>query len=416
MRNCGANDFFEVRKRGSFASVDPEAMADLYLPLVGSNAFAVYFALWGEGKTPSTHDHLFRRLQLSPGQFYQAMLPLEALGLVETFHQEENGIAYFLYCLHTPVDPSSFFSDVLYSGMLRQYLGEAQAKKLEEKYTLDESPVPPSFAPVSQSFKTFYAPDLTNPLFRVGNPKAGEAQAKVKTDFDYRVFANALSKLGIRAESLSEEEVAKIDRLSCLNCLGSDLMGQLVADCYQGYRSKGGRVDFPSLEKRCRDSLSFSYLREEPKESKISSDSEYANLIRTMEKLAPATFLTYLQKRHKPSSSDLKLLSHLANDIGLTDPAINALVWYALQKNGNELPYGFADKVGASLVRQNCLTARDAWEYLLSGQEKKRAYKKKESPQNASPLEEDMPQKAGGSSEKEADEALDRLAKFLGKK
>ena len=416
MRNCGANDFFEVRQRGSFASVDPQAMADLYLPLIGSHAFAVYFALWGEEKTPSTHDHLFRRLQLSPGQFYQAMLPLEAMGLVETFYQEENGIAYFLYCLRTPVDPASFFSDVLYSGMLRQYVGEAQAKKLEEKYVPDESPIPSSFAPVSQSFKAFYSPDLTNPLFRASEKKAVESQAKVKTDFDYRAFANTLSGLGVRPESLSEEEVRKIDRLSCLNCLSSDLMGQLAADCYQGYRKKGQRVDFLSLEKRCRDSLSFSYLREQPQESKISSDSEYANLIRTMEKLAPATFLTYLQKRHKPSSSDLKLLAHLANDLGLTDPAINALVWYTLQKNGNELPYGFADKVGASLVRQNCLTARDAWESLLSSQEKKRAYKAKETPQNASPLETDSTQKKGESSEKDADEALDRLAKFLGKK
>ena len=79
MKNCGANDFFEVRKQALPSSLFMNAMSDLYLPLIGANAFAAYFALWGEGKTPSTHAHLLQKLQLSPGQFYQAMLPLEAM-------------------------------------------------------------------------------------------------------------------------------------------------------------------------------------------------------------------------------------------------------------------------------------------------------------------------------------------------
>ena len=45
MKNCGANDFFEVRKQALPSSLFMNAMSDLYLPLIGANAFAAYFTI-----------------------------------------------------------------------------------------------------------------------------------------------------------------------------------------------------------------------------------------------------------------------------------------------------------------------------------------------------------------------------------
>lgn len=371
MKNCGANDFFEVRKQALPSSLFMNAMSDLYLPLIGANAFAAYFALWGEGKTPSTHAHLLQKLQLSPGQFYQAMLPLEAMGLVKTYYQEDETTHYFIYCLRSPVEPNRFLSDVLYRGTLEKYVGEAEVRRLLRKYKVDVAPADKSFQDVGTSFSAFFSPNLSDPVFRV-ETNARSKEAKVKTVFDFREFSNALLEKGIRSETLSQEEIDTVARFSALYCLDSKLIAGLVSDCYRGSEPSGSRIDMESFGKRCRDSLDFPYLRQESAQnSPVTSESVDANLIKIMDKLSPAAFLTYLQKKHKPAASDLKLLSHLASDLGLSDPAINALLWFTLQKNGNELPYGFADKVGASLIREGCQTARDAWDYLSSSSKKR---------------------------------------------
>lgn len=374
MKNCGADDFFEVRKESLPSSLDLDSMTDLYLPLIGPHAYAVFFALRGESRNPSTHSHLLKKLQLSPGQFYQAMLALEAMGLVKTYYQEDGRTHYFIYCVRSPIAPRGFLSDVLYRGMLEKYLGKEAVKSLAQKYKVDEPVGGSGFENVSESFKAYFSPNLSDPLFGAvlsEAPKEDES-ATANVEFDYRVFEKSIQEKGIRGDSLSQKEIERIERLSALYCLSPSSMGDFVADCYKGYETLGNRVDFAGLEKRCRSSLSFPYLRQdENQQSDLTSSSVNADLVRIMERLSPSEFLGYLQKRHKPSGSDLKLVSHLASDIGLSNSVINALLWFTLQKNDNQLPFNYVDKVGASLMREGCQNARDAWDYLCAQKKKK---------------------------------------------
>lgn len=421
MKNCGADDFFEVRKESLSSSLDLDSMTDLYLPLIGPHAYAVFFSLRSEGRTPSTHTHLLKKLQLSPGQFYQAMLPLEAMGLVKTYYQEDGRAHYFIYCVRSPLDPRRFLSDVLYRGMLEKYLGKDALKALFQKYKVDEPVGGSGFEDVSESFKAFFSPNLSDPLFGASfsETRAEDGRAHANVDFDFRVFEKSISEKGIASDSLSQKEIEKIERLSSLYCLAPSSMGDFVSDCYKGYEAYGNRIDFTSLEKRCRNSLSFPYLHQEnSEESQISSSSVNANLIRVMERLSPSEFLSYLQKGHKPSGSDLKLVSHLASDIGLSNSAINALLFFALQKNDNQLPYNYVDKVGASLVREGCQSARDAWEYLRSPKRKKTpsATPSKKIP-DESPKEAESPKETRANEKEVSDEEVEAaLSRLFGKK
>ena len=406
MENLGAKDFFEVRKEGSFSSSSLLAMGDLYLPLLGSDAFATYFALLGEKEGVQTHEHLLQKLQLSPGEFYKAMLPLEAVGLAKTYYNGEKEIHYFVYELCSPLEPSSFLSDILFRGVLATYIGEESVASLEEKYGMGkEKTLPDGFKEVSASFPSFFSPNLSNPLFKEGRKKGKKGPA-AKTAFDYREFQEGFEGLGGRIETLAQGELEKIDRLSALYCLDSKAIAQFAFDSYRGYLEKGKRIDFVSLEKACRDSLSLPYLHQQKGEkSKISSDSVNADLLRFMDRLEPTVFLSYLQKKHKPAASDLKIISHLANDLGLSSPAINALLWFTLLKNDNELPYGYADKIGAALVREDCRTSRDAWEYLSSRRKEKKASPSYASAKAKPAFEEAQEEKR---SEQTSDEEVDK--------
>ncbi len=413
MKNLGAKDFFETRKEGIFSSSSLLAMGDLYLPLIGTDAFGSYFALLGEEEGIATHEALLAKLQLSPGEFYKAMLPLEAVGLVKTFYREEGDIHYFIYTLCPPLEPMLFLSDVLFRGVLATYLGEESVAKLEKKYGLGKKNEIEGFSEVSETFPSFFSPNLTDPLFKARGKK-GSKRSGAKTGFDYREFQNSFEALGGRMDTLSKEELSRIDKLSALYCLDSSTIAQFVFDAFKGYAEKGARVNFAAVEKACRDSLSFPYLHQQKgRKSQISSDSVNADLLRCMDSLEPVKFLAYLQKGHKPAASDLKLLTHLASDLGLSDPAINALLWFTLLKNDNELPYGYADKVGAALVREDCRTSRDAWEYLSSRRKEKKSApsfpSSKGKPSFVAIKEEEREDKPQQASDEEVDAALAEL-------
>lgn len=380
MRSVGANDFYEVRPSSLFSSLDHLSLTDLYLPLIGPFAHSIYLALL-QDKTASlrgasTHEGLFNKLNLTPGQFERAMEALEAVGLVRTYLQESPNEKYFVYVIFAPLDPKQFFNDILFKGMLEKRIGPEESKRLMKKYQLPS--LPEGMEEVSASFVTFFSPDFDDPVFMkkglsdIGGHDAG----KVKTSFDPSLFGKKLSELGIDASTLSKQEMSKIERLSALYYLSSEVIAELVVDCYQGYKGMGKRVDFSTLDNKCRESLSLPYLhQEEAKKSPVHGDGAWANMIRIMDKLTPIDFLKRLQKGHKPAQSDLKLVNHLAVDMGLPDPVINYLLFYVLQSNNQILSYAYTEKIAASLMRAGCKTSRDALDYL--GNKKEKSKKKK---------------------------------------
>jgi replication initiation and membrane attachment protein len=139
MKDVGLDDFYEVRVMGLVSDVDRLSLVDLYEPLIGARALAVYLTLLEDptrldGGLTLTHDKLFVKLLLSPGEFFKAMEALEATGLAKTFYKEGNGLHYFIYCLYSPKDPHEFFDDVLFVGTLKKYLGVEAVDALAKKY------------------------------------------------------------------------------------------------------------------------------------------------------------------------------------------------------------------------------------------------------------------------------------------
>lgn len=415
MHQLGAMDFFEVRKEGMFSASSLLSMSEVYLPMLGSASFAAYFALLDEKSSPSTHEHLLSRLSLSPGEFYEAMRPLEALGLVETRYRAEGSVAYFVYHVYPPLDPASFLSDILFKGTLEKYIGEEAVDALSAKYFPAPKEDKAVFEDVSETFPSFFSPNLSDPLFKSSGKKLAKKGA-AKTLFDYRKFASSFERLGGKMDALSEGEVKKIERLGALYGLSSETSAEFAFDCYEGYGNFGKRIDFAKLENRCKDSLSFPYLhQDEAEKSRVSSDSVNASLLRVMDKVSPVSFLAYLQKGHKPASSDLKLINHLASELGLADPCINALLWYTLLKNDNALPFAYAEKIGACLVREGCRNARDAWDYLCAKRKKEKkepSFAKEKKPSFDSPKGKE---EAKQPSDEEVDEAMAKLFGGKGK-
>lgn len=370
MKPVGADDYFEVRQLSLVSDVDRLSLSDLYLPLIGAHAFAIYNAFLLETKTKGLrlHEDLFLKLGLTPGQFEQAMPALEAMALIRTFYRHENGVHVFVYCLYAPLTPSEFFDDVLFCGTLKRTIGEERTNVLMQKYLLSEEPK--GYQDISTGFVSYFRPDFDDPAYdqqpldNIGGHNTG----RIKIQFDPRRFYGPFLSLGYKEGCLSKDELMKIERLAALYAVDSEVLGQMAVDCFFTSRPKGSRIDFRELERKCQYTLSFRFIRRQEKaeKSQISGESIDANHLRIMDTLNPTEYLKYLQNRHKPGESDLKLIAHLALDLGLPDPVINAILWVTLRRHNDSLPYSYADKVGSALARVGCKTARDAMDYLLS--------------------------------------------------
>lgn len=386
MRSVSASDYYEVRKMGSVPTSSLSCLNDLYLPLVGPLGIAAYLSLLNDPSVKNAnsvyeHGALLARLQMTSGQFEAAMKPLEAVGLVKTFYQQNEGGAYFVYCLYAPMLPEEFLSDVLFHGMLLTYIGEKETKALEEKYKVPA--LPKGLEECSESFVEFFHPDFSSSAFASKGPKKN--RRSLNTGFDRNEFDATLGELGITVKRISAEEYDRIGKLGALYDLSSATLGQIAFDCYEG-----GRLNMTRFEGRCRDSLSFPYLKAgKGEKSRVNSSSALAQKIRMMDEMAPARFLSYLQGGHKPARGDLELIKELSLEIGLPSPCINALLDYVSMTHNGALVPTYCEKVAASMVREGCASSRDAMDYLTRNHKKKqtRFEEKPTFPKKEAPIE-----------------------------
>jgi replication initiation and membrane attachment protein len=386
MKEANPSDFYEVRPLSLFSSLDEKVVVDLYEPLIGAKAVAVFFTLLNEvsekealakGKefgssrvaNPKLHSDLYKKTQLSPGEWTAALIALEAVLLVQTYRSNDEKLAYYCYCLFCPKTPKDFFGDALFAGTLQKYVGEAKYEELVQKYNPGYS-TPKDFENISEQFIDFFSPDFSDLSYAEAVRKSGgESTPVVQTYFDRNIFFQRLLAKDYRFNrfSLSEEELKKVQQLSALYSYDESTMADIVADHFDFKKPCGKRLDMNGFSKDCADNVKFAYLHSPTIGSQrvvVKGDTEFAQEIRKMERLTPVAFLCDRQGGNKPAKGDLLLLEELTSEMGLTNPACNALVYYLLKKHDNALFPRLAEKLGASLVREKIVTAIDALNYL----------------------------------------------------
>lgn len=110
-----------------------EALAQLYLPIIGPEAFALYFSMMtGPVKNEPTLNHtdLLDQLAISSPHFLQAREMLEGLGLLKSFEQTLTTTTQWVYEFFLPLTPSAFFHEKLLLGLLNHYVGTEQTAAL----------------------------------------------------------------------------------------------------------------------------------------------------------------------------------------------------------------------------------------------------------------------------------------------
>ena len=370
-----SHDLYVVKIVTLIADYDQRTLVNLYQPIIGSTAVALYNYLVAEAENqkvfgPSDHESLLIHMQLSTAEFIDARKMLEAVGLVKSYRSGANDeIKNYEYMIYAPKTPRAFFDDALLYGTLIKYVGEKAAKKLNTVYRLSLKEA--EGEDISATFGEVFHPDFTDPAYsKVLNiEKAqGRKTAKIDSEFNYDSFFEALSSISqIKQSAITKKELKEIERLATLYDVDEVNIASIVANIYEPTFEKGKRIDFKKMSEILHDEANYAFLSKRTRKgtvSRMASDTDVANKIYLMESKTPKDFLTLLQNGTQPAEPDLRLVDNLSEQFHLTNGVINALIDFVLATNGNILPKALCQKIAASLVRENITTALDAMNFL----------------------------------------------------
>ena len=376
------NNYYEIRLASLVSNVDKDVIIELYQPLIGAISSIVYLTLVKQKRNESDEDiysleSLLNNMQLPINSFTNARRNLEAVGLLKTYESVNNDIHRYIFELFAPKTPKEFFNDILFKGLLIQYVGEKEALRLANSYEINTNIDKDKFDDISASFVEIFNPDYDHISFtkNVGENLATHNSKKIASDINIDIVFNLVEENSqIKKESLLEYS-NDIKQLATLFNLNEDNIASVIIDSYNetmkphlnmkvAFNKAKDKAYYPRLNNKEETKINYT-------NSEINSDTIIANKIKLMEETGPAVFLEYLQNNTKVAPADLYVINSLIN-LNLPNGIINAIVDYTLTKKNNILDKFFAEKIASGILREGITTTIDAMNYMKSLNKKRK--------------------------------------------
>lgn len=362
------NDFYEIRFASMITNVDKDTLLELYQPLIGASACALYLTMLkqkrnADGGTIFKMEQLLKTMQINSNDLLIARHYLEAVGLIRTYESKAEDVRCYIYVVYSPKSPKAFFDDVLFTGLLIQYVGEKEAKRLANKYKVNLT-IPEDYKEVSASFVDVYKPNYDDPAFfkSFGHQIIGRDHGRAQLTFNHDLFFKYIGENSeLDSSQFKKKDMKEIERLATLFGLNEKQMAEIVVKEY--WVNGSLHLEFDKIKNRAEEEIKINVEVKDEK-SKVSGDSVLANKIQMMDEVAPAKFLQYLQNGTKPARSDINIINELSKNYGFGNGIINVVVEYVLYKNNNILSKNYCEKIASSLAREGCKTTVDAMNYL----------------------------------------------------
>ena len=372
MEFVSSSDFYEIRLASIVSNVDKDVLVELYQPLIGAAATMLYLTLLKQRRNDEEDslyvtERLINITQFAPGMILSARHMLEAVGLLRTYEKKSAEGRYYIYVLYSPKSPKDFFDDVLFKGLLIQYVGDKESKRLAFKYKINLE-IPEDYSEVSSSFVDVFHPDYDDPSFRkeFGGSIVGHDPGRVKINFRFELFLRHVHAKNpqILEAAFHKKDVKEIERLATLFGLDEEQMADIIVDEYDPHSHP--HLDYHNVTSRAEDAVKYKIHvpKASNSRSKVSGDGVLKKKIQLMDEVNPAFFLKMLQNNTEPAKSDLKIIDALSAGYGFPNGVINAIIDYTLSKNNNVLSKNYCEKVAASLAREKIETTVDAMNYL----------------------------------------------------
>ncbi len=242
----------------------------------------------------------------------------------------------------------------------------------------------------------------------LGIQEKGAAKDKETALFSRSAFRERFEQDGGDFSLIAESELKRLEeKIVRLYPLAETEYADLAYKHFKKDARPGQRIDFAGVIEDAKSLVEYPHLRKE-----LPATPE-ASILEDLQKMESEDFLRKrLQKGHRPAKSDLDIIVSL-RESGLTDPSINALLYYVAYAKDGELPKKYIEKIGGSIVRKRLSRADETLDYL------RRTEYRFQNKDRKVPVSEEVPVQNVEATETEEEEDIDvaaLIAEMKGKK
>lgn len=397
---------FQITFRGNIFTNYSQSLTHLYQPLVGMHAVTLYQTLLNDYEIrdqikPQTHHTLMNYLSLPLDDIYRARLKLEGIGLLNTYTEDTQETNTYTYQLNTPFSPIEFFKDDMLSQLLYHHLGQTKYNDLRQAFqshhpeyqAISGKNVTASFDEVFDTYDNHYvrtdeAPEQ-NEHINTFPKQQGPQMPEGIVDFSW--LEQMLTQRMLPASKVLTFNHKK---LMVQMVVLYDLTEQDLENAVMWAVNEDNLLDAAEFKSACHDlflskqQTSDIKLVEKSKPSRTNSDpkqhlNKEEQFIRMLEEISPRQLLEDLSGGNAASSQDLKVISDVMAQQGLTPGVMNVLVHYVLLKTDMKLSKAYLEKIASHWTRKNVTNVRQAMMLAKSENQKyqqwgsnKQSYKK----------------------------------------
>ncbi|MGT2948973.1 DnaD domain protein [Streptococcus devriesei] len=335
------DEFLYVRQ--NYLLPDTVSLMRFYLPIIGSDAAALYqyfISFFDNGEKRHKFSEILNHTQFGMARFEESLSLLTAMDLLAFYEKE--GLYYVK--LLAPLTAEAFCKNAVYRNLLEQKIGQVALEHLEVSVPYDASNL-------SKRFSDVFG-------YTEEQPQPQEA-AKSKTDFDLDSFKHLMTRDGLQFADERTDAVALyvISEKYKLTWYETYLLAKETASQH--------KISTKRMQLKKEQAKQADTAGQFSKEEQI--------IIQEAKLDRPEVFLAKIKKaRHAAITADeRKLLADLA-EMSFLDEVINVMVLYTVSKtNSANLNKRYLMKIANDFAYQKVVSAEQAVEKMRAFSERR---------------------------------------------
>ena len=369
MKKLLTSDVYQVRSSYMLDLTGYKTVLQLYQPLIGMEATALYLTLNSEldqmtlTKSPSLISRLCKLSGFSLNSLQESFDKLEAVGLVCSYVKQTNDNRY-LFDLKMPLSPQEFINHQILDRLLKDRLKDEYEKTIAifQTYNVNLN----DYQEMTASFTDVFEIHHHEKNILKEKKYKQKIHNSIENSYDLTLFYQGIENLQLSKKMFDQEDEKIIQQLGILYHINAldmqDLVKQSMIENHLNSRL---------LAQNCRNYYDLKmpekftevFHKQSPLlQSEKQGESSLQKHIYYLENISPYDLLKDKMGGKEPLKRDLQVVESVLTTLQLEPGVVNVLIETTLQKCNQSLPKNFIEALGSQWKRKKIKTVQEAIE------------------------------------------------------
>ena len=365
MKKLLTSDVYQVRSSYMLDLTGYKTVLQLYQPLIGMEATALYLTLNSEldqmtlTKSPSLISRLCKLSGFSLNSLQESFDKLEAVGLVCSYVKQTNDNRY-LFDLKMPLSPQEFINHQILNRLLKDEYEKTIA--IFQTYNVNLN----DYQEMTASFTDVFEIHHHEKNILKEKKYKQKIHNSIENSYDLTLFYQGIENLQLSKKMFDQEDEKIIQQLGILYHINAldmqDLVKQSMIENHLNSRL---------LAQNCRNYYDLKmpekftevFHKQSPLlQSEKQGESSLQKHIYYLENISPYDLLKDKMGGKEPLKRDLQVVESVLTTLQLEPGVVNVLIETTLQKCNQSLPKNFIEALGSQWKRKKIKTVQEAIE------------------------------------------------------